>query len=205
MRDIDKISEKLDKRRNQLSELFAKDDENYDLWVGKEQKFDTHPMAINLTGTEMVALALRIQASIMRSSLQVQVLPPDKYANPEGLETANQEERLYYHGLNMADERLYSLGEAGLLSSMAWQATVVGRIAVRVLVYEKNGKIVWDILPLYPRFLLFSFDNKGLAWAAYETFKSAESIYDQYKVEVDDDGKGVSMIDYWDRDHNVRF
>ena len=55
MKDIDKITEKVEKRKKQLQPLFDKDKENYDLWTGKEQIFDTHKMAVNITGTEMTS------------------------------------------------------------------------------------------------------------------------------------------------------
>jgi len=205
MKDIDKIWAKVEKRKIQLGELYKKDEENYDLWMGKEQIFDKHPMSVNLTGTELISLALKIQASLVRSRLAIHVLPPDKYPNPDAPETANQEERMHYYGFQQADERLANIGEAPLLPSIIWQAVVLGRIAVRSLVYEGKDGIVWDYLPLNPRFLTFAFDSKGLAWACYETFRSAESIYDEYKVEVEDDGRGVSVSDHYDRDHNVRF
>ena len=163
-------------------------------------------MSVNITGTEMVSLALRTQASLLRSRLDVHVLPPDKYANPDAKEQANQEERMYYHGFKEADNYLFSIGEAGLLSSMTWQAIVLGRVCVRVLILKKDKNIKWRLLPMNPRFVTFAFDDKGLAWVNYETFRSADSIYNEYKVEVDDEhGKGVSVNDYWDREHNVRF
>ncbi|MCJ7749251.1 MAG: hypothetical protein MUP27_16055 [Desulfobacterales bacterium] len=207
MRDIEKISEKVEKKKQHLQELFAKDDENYELWDGKEQIFDDHKMAVNITGTEMVALALRVQASIVRSRLDVHVLPPEPLPNPDATDTSNQEERMYYYGFEKANERLLVTGKAALLPATAWQATVLGRIAVRVLVYPdpKTEEIIWDYLPLYPRFFTFDFDSNGLSWGCYETFCSAESIWNEYKVEVKDDGKGISKSDYWDRDHNVRY
>lgn len=207
MKDIEKISEKVEKKKQHLQELFNKDDENYDLWDGKEQIFDSHKMAVNITGTEMVALALRVQASITRSRLDVHVLPPEPLPNPKATDTANQEERMYYYGFEKADERLLMTGQAALLPSTTWQATVLGRTAVRVLVIPDpdSDEIIWDYLPLYPRFFTFDFDSKGLAWACYETFRSGDSIKEEYGVEVKDDGKGVSVSDYWDRDHNVRY
>jgi len=94
MRNVDDISEKVEKRKKQLQPLWDKDEENYDLWAGVEQKFDTHKMAINITGTEMVALSLRVQASLVRSRLDVHVLPPTPLPNPDAVTTANQEERM---------------------------------------------------------------------------------------------------------------
>jgi len=209
MKNIDDISEKVEKRKLQLQALFTKDEENYDLWVGKEQIFDTHKMSVNITGAEMTALALKVQASLTRSRLDIHVLPPRPLPNPNAEDTANQEERMYHHGFEMADERLSNIGDASLLASAAWQAVVLGRIAVRVLVYKdkETGKVVWDYLSMIPRFVTFSFDAKGLAWYRYETFRSPESIKSEYGMDVSEDmeGKGVSVSDYWDREHNVRY
>lgn len=209
MKNIEDISTKVEKRKLQLQALFTKDEENYDLWAGKEQIFDDHKMSINITGTEMTALARRVQASLTRSRLDVRVLPPNPLPNPEAEKTANREEDMYYYGFEMADERLSNVGEASLSASAAWQAVVLGRIAVRVCVYKdkKTEKLIWDYLPLNPRFLTFSFDKDGLAWACYETFRSPDSIKSEYGKEVIEDaqGRGVSVSDYWDRDHNVRY
>ena len=209
MRDLDKIKEKVDKRKRQLQPLFDKDKENYDLWVGKEEKFDTHKMAINITGTEMTALGRRVLASLVRSKLDIHVLCPEPIPNPEAEKEANQEERMYYHGFNQADERLAMMGEAAILPSTGWQSVVPGRITVRILVYrdKDTGEIIWDFLPMIPSLVTFEFDSKGLAWFRYETFRSPASVYSEYKKEVREqsEGKGVSVSDYWDRDDNVTY
>lgn len=208
MKDIKQISEKVEKRKIQLQPLFDKDKENYDLWAGKEQIFDTHKMAINITGTEMSSRSRRVQASIERSRLDIHVLPPDPLSNPDAVKTANQEERMYYFGFDQADERLVMAGEDALLPATSWQAIVLGRTPVRVLVYlDETNKVIWDYLPLNPAFLTFSFDRKGLAWACYETFRSPESIKSEYKKDITEEsqGKGISVSDYWDRKDNVTY
>jgi hypothetical protein len=207
MRDIDDIDKKVKKRKDQLQSLFEKDKENYDLWLGKEQIFDTHPMSVNITGTEMTALSRRVQSSLTRSRLDVRVLPPNPQPNDKAVEEANREEDMYYYGFDMADERLSSRGEAPLLSSVAWQIVVLGRTAVRVLVYKDNKDIIWDYLPMIPSLVTFEFDIHGLSWYRYETFRSPACIKNEYGKEVTEDleGKGVSISDYWDREHNVRY
>ena len=207
MKNVNEINQKVEARKIQFQKLYQKDDENYDLWVGKEQIFDTHKMAINVTGTEMVSLGRRAQASAIRSRLDIHVLPPKAIGNDNALEQANQEERLYQFGLDQADERLSLIGETKIRPAISWQAIVPGRIIVRVLVYKRDGKIVWDILPLIPRFVTFEFDSKGLSWYAYETFRSPASIKSEYGKEAKEEveGRGVCVIDYWDREHNVRY
>ncbi len=207
MKDIDEISKKVDKRKTQLQPLFDKDKENYDLWIGKEQEFDAHKMAVNITGTEMTGLSRRVQASLIRQDLDVHVLPPNPAPNDNAIETASQEERMYYYGFEMADERLSARGDASLLMSAAWQAVVLGRIAVRVLVYKIGDEIIWDYLPMIPSLLTFEFDEKGLAWYRYETFRSSAAIKSEYGIDKTEQtqGKGISVSDYWDREHNVRY
>lgn len=209
MKDIDKISEKVEARKRQLEELFKKDKENYDLWTGKEQIFDKHKMAINITGGEMVALSRRTQSSINRSRIDIRVLPPNPLSNPDAEKTANREEDMYYFGLEQADEKLANMGEASLLSSASWDIINLGRVPVRVCVYydKDEKKIIWDILPMIPSLVTFDFDDKGLAWYRYETFRSSSSILREYRKEVTEDveGRGISVSDYWDREHNVRY
>jgi len=207
LRDIEKIVEKVEKRKKQLQPLFDKDKENYDLWIGKEQTFDTHPMSVNITGTEMASHGRRTQASMVRSRLDIHVLPPNPLENPDAVKNASQEERLWHFGFNQADERLATMGEAPLLPSVSWQIVVPGRTAVRTLVYEEDGEVIWDLLPLNVSFLTFEFDRKGLAWACYETFRSPSAIKEEYGKEVTEEaqGKGISVSDYWDRKDNVTY
>ncbi len=209
MRNIDDISEKVEKRKLQLQALFTKDKENYDLWAGKRHLFDDHPMSINIIGAEMTAISRRIQASLVRQKLDIHVYPPNPLPNDDAKENANREEDMYYYSFDMVDERLIAKGEASLLPSAAWQITVLGRIAVRVLVYydKDKGKVVWDILPMIPSLVTFEFDTNGLAWYRYETFRSPAVIKAEYDIDVPEEtqGKGISVSDYWDREHNVRY
>ena len=207
MKDIDKITEKVEKRKKQLQPLFDKDKENYDLWTGKEQIFDTHKMAVNITGTEMTSHGRRTQASMVRSRLDIHVLPPNPLENPDAVKNASQEERMYHYIFQQADERLMEMGEAPLLPSASWQIVVPGRTAIRVLVYKDGEDIIYDLLPLNVSFLSFEFDRKGLAWACYETFRSPSAIKDEYNIEVTEqsEGKGISVSDYWDRKDNVTY
>jgi len=208
MKNIDDISEKVEKRKTQLQPLFTKDKENYDLWIGAEQIFDKHPMFFNITGTEMSALPRRIQASLMRQALDIHVLPPNPQPSNKTVCSANDEERMYYYGLNEADERLTARGEAPILASASWQITNLGRTTFRVLVYaDKDGKVIWDIMPMVPSLVTFEFDEKGLAWYRYETFRSSAAIKSEYGEDITEEtqGKGISVSDYWDREHNVRY
>jgi len=210
MKDIEKIAEKVRKRKEQLQPLFEKDKENYDLWTGKEQIFGTHKMDVNITGTEMTSHGHRTQASMIRSRLDIHVLPPNPLENPDAAKAANQEERMYKYVFVEADERLATMGEAPLLESTSWQIVVPGRTAVLVWIHKENGEIVWNIDPLNVSFLTFEFDRKGLAWACYETFRSLSSIKEEYKEKAKDvteeaQGKGISVSDYWDREDNVTY
>jgi hypothetical protein len=60
---------------------------------------------------------------------------------------------------------------------------------------------------MIPSLVDFEFDENGLAWYRYETFRPAATIKKQYGKEVPEDveGRGVSVSDYWDREHNVRY
>jgi len=207
MRDIEKIVEKVRKRKEQLQPLFDKDKENYDLWTGKEQIFDTHKMSVNITGTEMTSHGRRTQASMIRSRLDIHVLPPNPLENPDAVKTASQEERMYHYIFVEADERLAEMGEAPLLASASWQVVVPGRAAVLVWIYKEDDEIVWNIDPLNVSFLTFEFDRKGLAWACYETFRSPSSIKEEYEKDIIEEaqGKGISVSDYWDRKDNVTY
>ena len=121
MKNIELISTKVEKRKKQLESLFKKDEENYDLWVGKEQKFDTHPMSINIVGTEMTEKSRKVQSSINRARLDIHVLPPGRLPNQEAIDQASQEERMYRYGLNESDDELLRIGESPLKPRASWQ------------------------------------------------------------------------------------
>lgn len=206
MKDIEEISHKIKTRKDQLGQLYGKFSENIALWNGKEQIFDSHKAAVNITGTELVSKALQVQASLVRARLDIRVRPPDRTPNPSANEQANQEELMYYYGYDQADHKLGLLGEAELLPSLAWQNVILGMMAVRVLVYGSGERIIWDFLPMNPQNLVFSFGADGLSWFSYETFRSKESLKEQYGVDIEKrSGKSISVTDYWDNKHNVRF
>ena len=202
MLDAEEILSKIDKKTKDLADLYAQMDSDYDLWSIKPQVFDKHPMAINITSNLPRALGDKVQAELLAHKLQIIVISPENYPSSEAQEITNAEERLYYFGFEQADLRLRGKGEAKLADALAWFAIIRGMIAARIYVYSNNQQeVIWDFLPLDPRYLTFAFDNDGLAWTGYTTFRSSENLKRQYAIEVEDkDGKGVEIIEYFDRD-----
>jgi len=205
MIEISEIIEKVNKKEQEFDDLYKQMDEDYDLWNVKKRDFDTHPMAINITSNDPRSLSDRVQAYLIGSKLQLTVLPPENHPAPNAKEVANKEERLYHFGFEQADIRLRRILEAKLLNSLAWFALVRGVIAARVLVYpDAEGNIMWDFLGLDPRYLTFEIGRDGLAWVAYKTFRSPQSLKDDYKFEGGSSNeKGIEVLDYWDREINA--
>lgn len=205
MIETNEIITKVNKKEQEFAELYKQMDEDYDLWNVKKRVFDTHPMAINITSNDPRSLSDKVQAYLTGSELQITVLPPENHPSPVAKEVANKEERLYHFAFEQADIRLRRILQAKLQNSLAWFSLVRGMIAVRVLVYPDNeGNIVWDFLALDPRYLTFETGRDGLAWVAYKTFRSPQSLKDDYKYEpTSSDAKGVEVLDYWDREWNA--
>lgn len=205
MIDTDKILSKIAKKEQDFSELYAKMDEDYDLWNVKPRVFDTHDMAINITGNDPRSLFDKVQAYLIGSEVQTSVLPPENHPAPEAKETANTEERLYHFALEQADIRLRGILEAKLLNTLSWHGLARAIIAARILVYpDSAGNIIWDFLPLDPRYLTFGIGRDGLSWTGYKTFRDPESLKDDYRKELGGgDNRGVEVTDYWDKEHNV--
>ena len=203
---IEEIIEKIKKKeQDEFSTIYEEMDQDYDLWNVKPRIFDAHKMAINITGNDPRSLFDKVQAYLIGSKLQIKVLPPENHPAPEAKEVANAEERLYHFAIEQADIRLRGILEANLLNSLSWHSLARGMAAARVLIYPDNkGNIMWDILPLDPRYLTFGIGRDGLSWTAYKTFRDPISLKEDYNVDLHGEAnRGVEVIDYWDKEANV--
>jgi len=205
MINIGEIITKVGKKEQDFSELYKQMDEDYDLWNVKKVIFDTHPMAINITSNDPRSLFEKVQAYLIGSEPQFTVLPPENHPSPNAKEVANKEERLYHFALEQADIRLRRILQPKLLDSLAWFGLARAMIDVRILVYpDAKGNIIWDFLALDPRYVTFEIGRDGLAWVAYKTFRSSQSLRDEYRFEgTSSDAKGIEVLDYWDREINA--
>jgi len=75
-------------------------------------------------------------------------------------------------------------------------ASIRGWIVNRAIVYEKDGKVIFDILSCDPRYVSFEVGDEWFDWVAYRTVRSKALIEKQYDVVIS--GKEGKIVDFWD-------
>ena len=203
---IEDIKTKVTAKELELNALYNRMDSDFDLWNIKKRVFDNHTMAINITSNDPRSLVDKMQSRIAGSQRRIQVKFPEPLVSPEDTSVANGIERLFHYGFTQADLRLRKRLLSNLNDSLTWFSLVRGVIAVRVLVYpDKDGNVIFDYMPLDPRFLTYSVDNEGLSWVGYKTFRSKDSLKGEYGVDLSEpsQGRGIEVLDYWDREVNA--
>jgi len=114
-------------------------------------------------------------------------------------------ERLLYFAFDMADRRLRKLLLLPLREASIWFSIVRGAAVARTLVYKnKKGDVVFDILPLDPRWLTYDVGGDGLLWTGYKTFLSAAFLKDEWGYEAKKENDN-EIIDYWRYDGEKKF
>lgn len=203
MEKIEEIEEKIKTGKAHSAPLWKRHDSDFDLWQMKERSFDTHKGAINRTSNRPRAFADKCQGYLSRAKMNIRVKSPTSLASPEANDLSSKIERMLRFGFQQADKRLLRLQKPDLKNAMIWFDNNRGRIGVRVLVYMKDGKIVWDFLPLDPRHLVFDIGGDDISWFAYRTFRTPQSIKDNFGVDLTDEKKPVEVWDYWDGKENA--
>ena len=101
-----------------------------------------------------------------------------------------------------ADKRLAKKMMMSVRPTCAFHACVSGWVASRVWVsQDKNGELVFDILPLDPLFLAWDVGDDGLLWAAYRTMRGRAQIELEYGRIIPD--KQAEVLNYIDRKVNA--
>lgn len=75
-------------------------------------------------------------------------------------------------------------------------ASIFGWIVDRATVYEKDGRVIFDILPCDPQYVSFEVGDEWFEWVAYRMVRSKALIEQQYGVVVS--GKEGKVVDFWD-------
>jgi hypothetical protein len=201
-----KVSEAINYRGFQ--ELWNRYDQDFDIWRVKPHPFESvnrpERLAVNITNNRGRSLSDKCQGYLTRSDMQIRVKPPRSLVSLQASQLASKIERMHHFGFDKADKLLRLRLQANLLSQESWFANNTGTIAVRVLVYEEDGEIVWDYLPLNSRHLVYEVGDRGMSWVAYRTFRSKASIEEEYGEEKaknipETTHKGVALWEYYDK------
>jgi len=208
MEKIDEIEDKIQKGKDYFQPLWGRYDSDFNLWQIKDHNndpdFDHHEGAINRTSNRPRAFADKCQGYLSRSKMNIRVKPPSPLASSESVNLASKIERMLRFGFYEADKRLIRLQKPDLKNALIWFDNNRGRIGVRVLVQEKDGRIIWNYLPLDPRHLIFDVGEDGVLWFACRTWRSRQSVKDNFGVDVDVKDKApLEVWDYWNQEINT--
>jgi len=111
-------------------------------------------------------------------------------------------ERFHISTCKSSDELLQRQLGGTLKGGAAFYGATRGWMVCRVTVHrDEQGRLVVMLVPCDPRFMSWGIARGRIAWAAYETWRTADSIYADYNVTVrDEDSK---LTDFWSEKENV--
>ncbi len=155
---------------------------------------------VNVTMNRLKVFKAYVEASLNKADEKVVVESDD-----EKIDTAEIEE-IIKASFRSANYRLKKRGEFSLEPYFDQQSCIRGEVAARVLFQMVDGKLDTDITSWDARFLTYDRSKDGLAWGAYETFKSRGTIESEaWAIEkgFTINGKEAEVIDLWTPEVNL--
>ena len=222
MDDITTIKKEIKKQTDNLKDRFDRMDEDFDRWdlrgstVGVLSKYvggtipKTRDTDIRVISNAPRTFADNVQSILTSSDMQIRVY----MAEAEGRdlrEEIGRLERLLDYSFEKADERLTRLLLPPFKDSSVWFSMVRGCPCARILVYRDGNDVIFDFIPLDPRWLVYQRGANGLLWSAYTDSKSPEELEDEYGKEIhmtpwykpwSKPAKSYDVIDYWRNEGN---
>ncbi|MBU1082424.1 MAG: hypothetical protein KKB59_18205 [Spirochaetes bacterium] len=213
-KDASKIISKVATKEAEFKARFERMDNDFDIWdevtslndkaIDKTTK--RHASDIEIISNDLRLHADGVQSIISASEMQVRVF----MAEAEGEDKSDdigKLERLFRFAQEEADKRLIKLLLPPMRETIIWCSAIRGWTAARILVEKgEKGSVIFNLMPLDPRWLTYEVGADGLLWTAYKTFRSRDSINSEYNEGVGDTpwwkslGKNESdleVIDYW--------
>jgi len=189
-------------------------DKDFDIWNQKETKWDTHKTAINITLPDGRLFANEVYAKLIAAEMQIII----RMAEREGVDNrddVSKQEMLLSFALEQADRRLAQMLLTPLRDSLIWYGLVRGWRSARILVWKDKNGVIFDILPLDRRWLVWDVGKTGLLRVGYITFRSSGEIEEEYGIKP---SKGVLstlrgwaglpekdyvVVDFWEGKENT--
>ena len=201
---------------SRFKDLFTRQDRDFERWdlSKKGHAYDYDPLVkiqtgayetdIDVTPNKTRTFSDNVQSILSSSERQISV----RMAEVEGKDMRGEMgklERLLEFAFEKADERLLRMLLPTLKDSLVWYSMVRGWVAGRFLVYKSGDKVVFDFLPLDPRWLTYGVGANGLVWTAYKTFRESDELASEYEKRVgtkwwkpwEKKKEFYPVIDYW--------
>jgi hypothetical protein len=199
-----------DAEDNEFRELFNRMDQDFDLWDMKDtpitaddtvvmQKTNWHGSDLNVVSNDLRAFSDNVQSVLCSADMQAIVRMAEETGEDKRGEMGKLE-RLFHFSLEQGDLRLRRVLFPPLRECLVWQGDIRGWTGVRILVYKDGDNVVFDFMPLDPRYLVYGIGGSGLVWSGYMTYCSKSAIMDEYPnfaKESDLEDRDNLKIDYW--------
>lgn len=120
----------------------------------------------------------------------------------EDHEKENACEQFHTSLMKSADEWLQTQLMGTVKGNLAFWGATRGWMVLRITLFlDKDGNIVPMIIPCDPRFMSWGIGRGRLIWAAYSTWRTGDSIYNDYGLTVHSEDARVT--DFWCSKENV--
>jgi len=213
------IAEKVNKAEsgNGFSSTFQRMDEDFEMWalhtrsypvqdyeVTTKQMAGMHDSDVNIVSNDPRTFADQVQSTLSDAEMQIIVRMVENKGEDKRDDIASLE-RLLYFAFDMADRRLRKLLMPTLREASIWYSIVRGYIASRTLVYKANsGDVIFDLMPLDPRWLTYDVGGDSLLWSGYKTWRSGAALKDEWGYNAKKNTEN-EVIDYWRHDGDKKF
>ncbi len=141
----------------------------------------------------------KVMDGINRSQLALQIKLDDDATEVEQRQ-ASQAELYLFGALQDIDRNLARRGESPLRANLGYLMSVRGYYCLKAVVYERKGKIYFDVVPWDPMHVTYDYGSFGLLWIARKRQISKAAIFKEYGIEIG--GKNGWVTDFWDEDRN---
>lgn len=120
----------------------------------------------------------------------------------EDAEKENACERYHISTMKSADELLQAQLGGTIKGNLGFYGALRGWMVLRVTLFRAaDGRLIPMIIPCDPRYTKWGVGRGRLIWVAYDTWRDAESIYADYKIEPRSEDSRVT--DFWCDKENV--
>lgn len=198
------ILTKIYERKKELQARYDVMDNDLDLYRLKPYKLLDYDGKTSVKRVDNVTLnypytfAQRLISTIAGSELRLEII------NPKLDDDKRDKLESFYKNCLTSIDKLLQLRHIGkLMSNLTHIAALRGIVGVQVVLWQDNGNVIFDVVPLDTRFCAYEYGKSGLLWYSHETERTRGAVIDEYNEDL-----GVSKVvvtEYWDKDIHVVF
>ena len=198
MTEPSEITKKVNDKELDESELHKRMDADFDLWNLKKTVYDNHKTSINITSNDPITFSDDFQSKLSRAERQIRIIMAETEGDDKR-EDIGKLERLLVFAFEKADERLRRMLLPPLRDSEIWYSLIRGWAVGKFLVYMDGKNVIFDFMAWDRRWVTCEVGSDGLLWVNNKTFRSADSIKDEYGSDIvkGNKNKDIAVNDHW--------